>query len=305
MEENTNNITGKGQIDRDILQCKADILQAWKSSKPAEHQPAESVSGPDPAIDISEIPPKTKPPKKTEPLRPVVEKQQPAHKTISKPEDSRENLEKLQAELESAKLNTQTENDPDAIAGDEIEEIELDDINIDVQTDVEIDEKIEDHLASRMDVVGTDEKIEETLQTEADEEGSSGIPRFNLADQILSAQRKAVSTRRQRPAGNGNNGRANIAPAEGTIGKIISESKKTAPAEPIELYQEAESPEPAFSQTPAPDEPIELHEAIEPDEPYFSMDADNLDPAAAQIISEIVADDLERLCGKYTVAGQK
>ncbi len=231
MEENTKNITDKGQTDRDILQCKADILQAWKSSTP------------DPAIDISEIPPKSKPPKKTEPLRPVVEKQQ-QQETISKPEDSRENLEKLQAE-----------------------------------------------------------KIEETLQTEADQDDSSGIPRFNLADQILSAQRKAASTRRQGPAGNGNNGRANIAPAEGTIGRIITESKKTAPAEPIELYQSTESPEQAFDQTPAPDEPIELYEAIEQDESYFSMDADSLNPAAVQIISEIVADDLERLCGKYTVAG--
>ena len=288
MEDNTKNITGQGEIDRDILQCKADILQAWNSSKPAKRQPAESVSTPDPAIDISEIPPQTEPPKKTEPLRPVAEKQQPTHEAISKPEDSLEDLENLQAELESAKSDPQTKNDPDVIADDEIEDIELDDINVDVQTDIE-----------------TDEKIEETLQVETDEKDSGQIPRFNLADQILSAQRKAASTRRQGPAGNGNNAGANIAPAEGTIGKIISESKKTSPAEPIELYQSTESPRQAFGQTHEPDEPIELYEAIEPDEPYFSIGASGLDPAAAQIISEIVTDDLERLCGKYTVAGQR
>ena len=89
MEENTNNITDKGQTDRDILQCKADILQAWKSSNPAKPQPPHNS---DPAIDISEIPKKTKPPKKTEPLRPVAEKQQP-QETIYKPEDLRQNLE--------------------------------------------------------------------------------------------------------------------------------------------------------------------------------------------------------------------
>lgn len=302
MEDNTKNITGKGQIDRDILQCKADILQAWKSSKPAKSQPPFS---PDPAVDISEITPKTEPPKKTEPLRPVAEERQPAHEAISKPEDSLENLENLQAELESAKSHPQTENDPEPTTADEIEEIEFDNINADVQTDIEIDEKIADHLPSRMDVIETDEKIEETLQTEADQDDSSGIPRFNLAEQILSAQRKAASTRRQRPAGNGNNAAANIAPAEGTIGKIISESKKTVPDEPIELYQAAESPEPPMSQTPEPDEPIELYEAVEPDEPYFSMGPGCPDPAAAQIISEIVADDLQRLCGKYTVARQR
>ena len=89
MEGNTKNITGQGQIDRDILQCKADILQAWNSSKPAKHQPAPN-SGP--AIDISEITPQTEPPKKTEPLRPVAEKQQLTQETISKPEDSPEDL---------------------------------------------------------------------------------------------------------------------------------------------------------------------------------------------------------------------
>ena len=71
------------------------------------------------------------------------------------------------------------------------------------------------------------------------------------------------------------------------------------------LVERAESPEPEFSQIPEPDEPIELYEAVEPDQPYFSMTADTLDPAAAQIISEIVADDLERLCGKCTPATQK
>jgi hypothetical protein len=217
----------------------------------------------------------------------------------------RQNLEKFQAELETVKTDTPTENIPDVTAADEIEKVETDNINLDVPTDIKIEEKIADHLPSRADVVKIDEKIEETLQVETDEDDNGGIPRFNLADQILSAQRKEASTRRQGPRGNGNNGRANIAPAEGTIGKIITESKKTTPAEPIELYQPAESPEPAFSQTPPPDEPIELYEAVEPDQPYFSMAENSLDPVAAQIISEIVADDLERLCGKCTPAPQR
>ena len=274
MEDNTENITGQGQIDKDILQCKADILQAQNSSRPAKHQPAEPLPDPEP-------------PKKTEPLRPVAENQQPTQETIAKLEDMRQNLEKFRAELETAKT------DPDTIAGDEIEEIELDDINVDVQADLEIEE------------IGTDEKIEETLQIEADQEDSGQIPRFNLADQILSAQRKVASTRRQGPAANINSTGANIAPAEGTIGRIISESKKTVPDEPIELYQEAESPEKAMSPTPAPDEPIELYEAVEPDESYFRIGASSFDPAAAQIISEIVADDLQRLCGKYAAAGRR
>ena len=288
MEDNTENITGQGQIDKDILQCKADILQAQNSSRPAKHQPAESLPDPEPAIDINEIPQKTKPPKKTEPLRPVAENQQPANETIAKLEDVRENLEKFRAELESAKSDPQTESGPAAATADEIEEIEIEDINANVQTDIE-----------------TDEKIEETLQIETDQEDSGQIPRFNLADQILSAQRKVASTRRQGPAANINSTGANIAPAEGTIGRIISESKKTVPDEPIELYQEAESPEKAMSPTPAPDEPIELYEAVEPDESYFRIGASSFDPAAAQIISEIVADDLQRLCGKYAAAGRR
>jgi hypothetical protein len=207
MEENSENITSPEQIDRDILQCKADILAARQSSEPAKKGPIEQEHTTEPAQS-----------------------------------------------------------------------------------------QVEDEI----DIFEANEAIESTLQIETDEgeEEEGPIPRFNLAEQILKEQRKVASTRRGRPAGS--NGTGNTAPVEGTIGKIISESKKSPPVEPIfyEGDRPAESKISEEEESPAT-EPIEFYESIGPDEsdrPYYNSFISNLDPAAEQIISEIVAEDLEKLC---------
>jgi len=260
MEENSKNITEQGQIDRDILQCKADILQAFKPSVPA------------------------------------IDRDEPTDEITSQPEDAQENTEELLAELDNVKADDVDETgaeiqmDEDAIVFDDIDE--------------EIEEQIETETAGEIDTAVIDEQIESTLQAETDkaEEVDGQIPQFNLAEQILTAQRRAASTRRRRPASTagGSGGSSNIAPAEGTIGKIISKSKKTLSAEPIELYEEAESNEPAKGATyqpeePVDDEPIEFYEGIdpsgltEPDQPYISMAVSNLAPTAEQIISRSIS----------------
>jgi len=105
------------------------------------------------------------------------------------------------------------------------------------------------------------------------QEADKQIPRFNLAQQILSEQRRVASMRRGRPTEPG--GSTEARPATGTIGQIIREAKRKA-------GDVSETAETVLQLS------CGVHGVIK--------GQDNLDPAQQQVISDIVTLDIARLC---------
>ena len=157
----------------------------------------------------------------------------------------------------------------------------------DEPVDVIIDESETDPEAAAVSYEGVFDDLPEDDSPEGTEPDDSArktdreVPRFNLAEQILSEQRKIASIRRKKPDGNTS---ANSTPeATGTVGQIIRQSKKTfASAEGKEKTPETvvikKTSETIRSSSPA------VHGIINK--------ADNLSGSGHRIIADIVARDV-------------
>lgn len=112
-------------------------------------------------------------------------------------------------------------------------EIDVDEAETEATGKSSMDELAAMVTEAESEIEPIEDAIEPELEAEPEssepEESNGFIPEFNLADQILCEQRKKVAGRRKKTNG-GNGGNNNqIAQATGTVGAIISKSRK-APA---------------------------------------------------------------------------
>ncbi len=114
------------------------------------------------------------------------------------------------------------------------------------------------------------EQVQADGQAKAAEEVEKRIPRFDLAQQILTEQRRAASMRRKKPVEEGTVG--NVIPATGTVGQIIREAKKGV----ADVSRSVQQLSPG------------AHGTIK--------GADNLSPAQQGIIAEVVTMEIAKLC---------
>jgi hypothetical protein len=240
------------QLDNDILQCKADIMRA---------------RGPEDADNSAE-------------------------KTTQKPNFTKDNSTDEPVDI----VIDESETDPEAAAvsyENVFDDLPEDDSPED--TDVAIFEddndsgkigpkhdtaKLLESDADPVEISGLDE-TEGTVPDDSTRKTDREVPRFNLAEQILSEQRKIASIRRKKPNGNIS---ANSTPeATGTVGQIIRRSKKPFTSaegkekipEPVVIKKTSET-----IQSPSP----AVHGTINK--------ADNLSGSQYRIIADIVARDV-------------
>lgn len=195
------------------------------------------------------------------------------------PEDADNSVEKTTQKPDSTKNNSADE-PVDVI----IDESETDPEAATVSYESVFDDLPEDDSPEEAD------GLDETEGTEPDDstrKTDREVPRFNLAEQILSEQRKIASIRRKKPDGNTS---ANSTPeATGTVGQIIRQSKKT--------FASAEGKE----KTPEPVVIKKISETIRSPSPAVHgiiNKADNLSGSQHRIIADIVARDVARFYRK-------
>ncbi len=180
----------------------------------------------------------------------------------------------------SAEKTTQKPNFTKDMVSDEPVDVIIDESETDPEAAAVSYEGVFDDL-SEDDSPEEADGLDETEGTEPDDstrKTNREVPRFNLAEQILSEQRKIASVRRKKPDRNTS---ANSTPeATGTVGQIIRQSKKP--------FTSAEGKEktPETIQSPSPT----VHGIINK--------ADNLSGSQHRIIADIVARDVARFCGK-------
>lgn len=180
----------------------------------------------------------------------------------------------------SAEKTTQKPNSTKDNSADEPVDVIIDESETDPEAAAVSYEGVFDDL-SEDDSPEEADGLSETEGTEPDDstrKTNREVPRFNLAEQILSEQRKIASVRRKKPDRNTS---ANSTPeATGTVGQIIRQSKKP--------FTSAEGKEktPETIQSPSPT----VHGIINK--------ADNLSGSQHRIIADIVARDVARFCGK-------
>lgn len=180
----------------------------------------------------------------------------------------------------SAEKTTQKPNSTKDNSADEPVDVIIDESETDPEAAAVSYEGVFDDL-SEDDSPEEADGLDETEGTEPDDstrKTNREVPRFNLAEQILSEQRKIASVRRKKPDRNTS---ANSTPeATGTVGQIIRQSKKP--------FTSAEGKEktPETIQSPSP----AVHGIINK--------ADNLSGSQHRIIADIVARDVARFCGK-------
>jgi len=262
----------QAKIDGDIAQFKADILRAKEAGDLNKHTNPGDVEKQQPYVQEThkqvEISPEVESPVPTK-NAPIVKNESDSH--------SKDNGDSAHIETRTNKILT-------------FEEIQL-------KTQKKIKKNTEDDEVSsgsfsNDQVPQIDEAVltqpRKAVEKESDEYTRSAdriekntearIPSFNLADQILSQQRKvAASNRRKPPAGNSPR---NIPMPAGTIGKIIAESKKS------QLGTKAKSE--------IPEMPLPAVFKIPDTRTKFNTESDD-------IIMDIVARDIMCLCGnRYT-----
>ncbi len=195
------------------------------------------------------------------------------------PEDADNSAEKT-----TQKPNSTKDNSADEPVDVIIDESETDPEAATVSYEGVFDDLSEDDSTEEAD--GLDE-TEETDPDDSTRKTDREVPRFNLAEQILSEQRKIASIRRKKPDGNTS---ANSTPeATGTVGQIIRQSKKP--------FASAEGKE----KTPEPVVIKKTSETIQSPSPAVHgiiNKADNLSGSGHRIIADIVAQDVARFCRK-------
>lgn len=195
------------------------------------------------------------------------------------PEDADNSVEKTTQKPDSTKDNS----------ADEPVDVIIDESETDPEATAVSYEGVFDDL-SEDDSPEEADGLSETEGTEPDDstrKTNREVPRFNLAEQILSEQRKIASVRRKKPNGNTS---ANSTPeATGTVGQIIRQSKKA--------FASAEGKE----KTPEPIVIKKTSETIQLPSPTVHKiinKADNLSGSQHRIIADIVARDVARFYRK-------
>ncbi len=248
------------QLDNDILQCKADIIRA-RGPEDADNSVEKTTQKPDSTKNMSA----------DEPVDVIIDESE--------------------TDPEAATVSYENIFDDDDLPEDDSPE----------DTDVAIFEddndsgkigpkhdtaKLLESDADPIEVSGLD-KTEGTEPDDSTRKTDREVPRFNLAEQILSEQRKIASIRRKKPNGNTS---ANSTPeATGTVGQIIRQSKKPFASaegkektpEPVVIKKTSET-----TQSPSP----AVHGTINK--------ADNLSGSGHRIIADIVARDVASFCKK-------
>ena len=189
----------------------------------------------------------------------------------------------------SAEKTTQKPNSTKDMGADEPVDVIIDESETDPEATAVSYEGVFDDL-SEDDSPEEADGLDETEGTEPDDstrKTNREVPRFNLAEQILSEQRKIASVRRKKPDRNTS---ANSTPeATGTVGQIIRQSKKP--------FTSAEGKE----KTPETVVIKKTSETIQSPSPTVHgiiNKADNLSGSQHRIIADIVARDVARFCGK-------
>lgn len=214
--------------------------------------------------------------------------------------DSGLDLEVAELEEQLREIGIDDEDDEEEVQIDSISEIDVAVESLLSAENVELTSEEKEILTADLNEVGV------LLETADDgDEENNAVPQFDLAEQILAEQRKSVAAQRKGPAGRKSTTR--IAPASGTVGKVISENKKSAAKETPSL-SDLKTPQTAAKK----DEPVEAdrEEVVSKDEPMRSgrntqsspavmnivCGEDNLSSFQRQIVSEIIARDISLHC---------
>lgn len=250
----------KNQLDNDILQCKADIMRARKQED-ADNPAEKPTQKPDFPEDKSA----------DEPVEVIIDESE------TDPEADTVSDENIFDDDEMPEDDSPEDSDV-AIFEDNNDSGEI----ATKHDTAQLRESDEDPI----EVSGLDEK-EDTELDDSTRKTNREVPRFNLAEQILSEQRKIASIRRKKP--NGNISANNTPKATGTIGQIIRQSKKP--------FASAEGKE----KTPEPVIIKKISETIQSPSPAIHgtiNKADNLSSSQHRIIADIVTRDVANFCRK-------
>lgn len=348
------NTVNREKLDDDILQCRADILRSRQRSKPSAstepiaQAPAvadkktvrippfqELITQKKPVVDGQwETPLQVEPETELDPENIVTAEEEAA---LFPPGDiseqdycqiqetaSEEGLEALREVVELASSQARQEIEEldniegieDMMAGEGVEVLADENADADVSAEAE-------NLNDPQEDISNVEPISET---EESHNVTSTIPKFNLAEKILTEQRQVASKRRQRPTAPRS---LNVMPIAGTVGKIIEEAKKAVAESAKKMASVTETPVmPAYEEIVEKKpltfdrievekiEDIEQVEQIEKieqiemveelhQEPALSVaaciivnDSDRLNPFQEDIITDIVSRDIAQFCGE-------
>ena len=241
-------------LDSDILQCRQDILQARnaRSTPPAKKPPVSAK--PDAVIK--------------EPSPPPVESTKTAETIPEQSQDQR-----------SPDVNEPPVTDPSsqpapaAVQKPKIpsfEDLVTNNNNDGTPASIEPEEKQE---------IPVQQNIEEEPETAASDDTGQNerqIPKFDLAEQILAEHRKVAATRRKAPEPKKD---ITTKPAAGTVGQIISQTKKAL------TEREADKTQDLLAK-PVPDQFTENRHKPSP---------------PSQIITELVKRDIAKFCTKNSL----
>ncbi len=246
------------QLDNDILQCKADIMHA-RGPEDANNSAEKTTQKSDSTKNMGS----------DEPVDVIIDESE------TDPEAATVSYENVFDDL--------PEDDSPEEADVTIFEDDNDSGKIGSKDDTA---KLLESDADPIEASGLDE-TEGTEPDDSARKTNREVPRFNLAEQILSEQRKIASIRRKKPNGNTS---ANSTPeVTGTVGQIIRQSKKP--------FASAEGKE----KTPEPVVIKKTSETIQSPSPAVHgiiNKADNLSGSGHRIIADIVARDVARFCRK-------
>ncbi len=240
------------QLDNDILQCKADIIRA-RGPEDADNSAEKTTQKPNSTKDNSA----------DEPVDVIIDESE------TDPEAATVSYENIFDDL--------SEDDSPEEADGAIFEDDNDSGEIGSKHDTA---KLPESDEDLIEVTGMDEK-QGTETEDSTRKTDREVPRFNLAEQILSEQRKIASVRRKKPDRNTS---ANSAPeATGTIGQIIRQSKKPF----VSAKGKEKTPEPVVIKKTS-----ETIRSPSPAVHGIINKADNLSGSGHRIIADIVARDV-------------
>ena len=236
-------------LDNDILQCRQDILRARnaKSTPPAK-KPPES----EPDAVIKEAPPPPAEPTKTDETIPEQPQDQPSPDVNESPvTDS--SSQPAPAAVQKPKIPS-------------FEDLVTNNNNDGTPAPIEPEEKQEIPVSEEPETAASDDTDQNERQ----------IPKFDLAEQILAEHRKVAATRRKAPEPKKD---ITTEPAVGTVGQIISQTKKAL------TEREADKTQDLLAK-PVPDQFTENRHKPSP---------------PSQIITELVKRDIAKFCTKNSL----
>ena len=200
-------------LDNDILQCRQDILRARnaKSTPPAK-KPPES----EPDAVIKEAPPPPAEPTKTDETIPEQPQDQPSP-DINEPAVTESSSQPAPAAVQKPKIPS-------------FEDLVTNNNNENMPVPIESEEKQEVPVQQNI------EEEPETIASDDTDQNERQIPKFDLAEQILAEHRKIAATRRKAPEPKKD---MTTEPAAGTVGQIISQTKKALAEREVDKTQES------------------------------------------------------------------